>query len=330
MGKHSHTLPVIFILAALVGGSLAWGSSRATSAAAPANTWARFARRHHCFLVMEGAYVDKRLNYAGGPPALPQDIKTIPALVKWLRASLPQCTVWRDKADNHIIHVVYTKALKWKANPVNERLTFRGTMSLNQVVSRILHRRFPQVSVACLGDKRNGILPGSAVSRADERAYNTPHRFDVKGVTLRQFLTTGVPYNMASPHPPVVLWDASYFLRHGKFTGRVDIIISGVPRDPGSGPQGATEMVAPNDQANAGLIPVGGSRTAAEVAQVVRMFVNNGHMKGQTVNVDGGWYMIVETAPRWERTLLTSRSALIMEYQAELKNEQKIGWCYSF
>ncbi len=234
MFKHSRVLLIVF--AALLGGAFARGPSPcAASAAGPANTWYRFAARHHCFLVVEGAYVGKRLRYVGSPPALPQDIKTIPTLVKWLRAKLPACTVWRDRLNNHIIHVVYTKALKWKANPLNQRLTFRGTMSMKQVVSGVVGRRFPRVAVLCLGDQRNYLLPGGP-NPAITKAYETLLRFDVVDMTLREFLTDGLVYDLSGPQPPVNLWEASYFLRHGKFTGRVDITIFGVPLRPAAPP----------------------------------------------------------------------------------------------
>jgi len=52
-----------------------------------------------------------------------------------------------------------------------------------------------------------------------------------------------------------------------------------------------TEMVRSNPRANPGLIPVGRFGHVAEVASVVMMLVGNAYMTGQTVNVNGGWYM---------------------------------------
>jgi 3-oxoacyl-[acyl-carrier protein] reductase len=53
----------------------------------------------------------------------------------------------------------------------------------------------------------------------------------------------------------------------------------------------ATEMVAQNERASVDLIPVGRFGTTAEVADVVVMLAQNGYITGQTINVNGGWYM---------------------------------------
>jgi 3-oxoacyl-[acyl-carrier protein] reductase len=53
----------------------------------------------------------------------------------------------------------------------------------------------------------------------------------------------------------------------------------------------ATEMVTHNPRAHAGLIPVGRFGTTDEVADVVVMLAKNGYITGQTINVNGGWYM---------------------------------------
>jgi 3-oxoacyl-[acyl-carrier protein] reductase len=52
-----------------------------------------------------------------------------------------------------------------------------------------------------------------------------------------------------------------------------------------------TEMVRSNPRANPGLIPVGRFGAVEEVASVVLMLAENAYMTGQTVNVNGGWYM---------------------------------------
>ncbi len=53
----------------------------------------------------------------------------------------------------------------------------------------------------------------------------------------------------------------------------------------------ATEMMAQNKKARADLIPIGRFGSTEEVADVVIMLVKNGYMTGQTINVNGGWYM---------------------------------------
>src|SRR3569833_10369 len=53
----------------------------------------------------------------------------------------------------------------------------------------------------------------------------------------------------------------------------------------------ATEMVRSNPNAKADLIPVGRFGECEEVADVAVMLANNGYVTGQTINVNGGWYM---------------------------------------
>jgi 3-oxoacyl-[acyl-carrier protein] reductase len=52
-----------------------------------------------------------------------------------------------------------------------------------------------------------------------------------------------------------------------------------------------TDMVRSNPNASAGLIPVGRFGTVEETAEVVVMLARNGYITGQTINVNGGWYM---------------------------------------
>ena len=52
-----------------------------------------------------------------------------------------------------------------------------------------------------------------------------------------------------------------------------------------------TEMVTSNPNARPDLIPVGRFGTSAETADVAVMLARNGYIIGQTINVNGGWYM---------------------------------------
>ena len=53
----------------------------------------------------------------------------------------------------------------------------------------------------------------------------------------------------------------------------------------------ATEMVSANPRARSELIPVGRFGTVEEVAAVCVMLASNGYITGQTIGVNGGWYM---------------------------------------
>ncbi len=50
-------------------------------------------------------------------------------------------------------------------------------------------------------------------------------------------------------------------------------------------------MVTGNPNARPDLIPVGRFGTVDEVADVAVMLVRNGYVTGQTINVNGGWFM---------------------------------------
>jgi 3-oxoacyl-[acyl-carrier protein] reductase len=52
-----------------------------------------------------------------------------------------------------------------------------------------------------------------------------------------------------------------------------------------------TEMMRDNPRARPDLIPVGRLGTVDEVADVVVMLADNSYITGQTINVNGGWYM---------------------------------------
>lgn len=52
-----------------------------------------------------------------------------------------------------------------------------------------------------------------------------------------------------------------------------------------------TDMVRNNPRARADLIPVGRFGAVDEVARVAVMLAGNGYITGQTINVNGGWYL---------------------------------------
>ncbi len=52
-----------------------------------------------------------------------------------------------------------------------------------------------------------------------------------------------------------------------------------------------TEMITSNPKARADVIPIGRFGTVEETAEVAVMLARNGYITGQTINVNGGWYM---------------------------------------
>jgi len=52
-----------------------------------------------------------------------------------------------------------------------------------------------------------------------------------------------------------------------------------------------TEMITSNPKARPDLVPLGRFGTVEEVADVVVILASNGYITGQTISVNGGWYM---------------------------------------
>lgn len=52
-----------------------------------------------------------------------------------------------------------------------------------------------------------------------------------------------------------------------------------------------TDMIKNNDSIKPDLIPVGRFGQPDEVVDAIMMLVRNGYINGQTINVNGGWYM---------------------------------------
>lgn len=52
-----------------------------------------------------------------------------------------------------------------------------------------------------------------------------------------------------------------------------------------------TEMIAGNKNVRRDLIPVGRLGDVSEIANVAVLLARNGYITGQTINVNGGWYM---------------------------------------
>ena len=52
-----------------------------------------------------------------------------------------------------------------------------------------------------------------------------------------------------------------------------------------------TDMIRGNSNIRPDLLPVGRFGQIDEVAETVLLLARNGYMTGQTLNVNGGWYM---------------------------------------
>ena len=53
----------------------------------------------------------------------------------------------------------------------------------------------------------------------------------------------------------------------------------------------ATDMVLSKEQLKPTLLPVGRFGSVDEVSQTAVLLAGNGYITGQTININGGWYM---------------------------------------
>jgi|GEM_PF-4483913 len=205
------------------------GPRLAPAGASPRSSgiWNRLEVANHCIFAVEDVLSakggDVGLSKIQLPPS-PEPL-TISVAVKFLNSNLPGYTVWRDKVNRHVIHIVYRKALVWRTNPMNQKFTFHGTMTFMQLVSRVFAKRFPKVHFYYDPFAKTFLLPYAP----DLKPYKIPLHFNVKNMTLRKFLTTGMVYQMDSQHFGGTIWQCYYLTKHGKLTGNIEITMLASP-----------------------------------------------------------------------------------------------------
>jgi hypothetical protein len=157
---------------------------------------------------------------------LPPRGLTVGGLIKFIRKHAPRYTVWRDSASKSVIHVALTRLLRWKGNPLNRRLTFVGVATIGHLESVFLRRKFPAVRFHNLLPPSD---PGVFPVDPDPAIIHKPFRFDVRNVTLRSFLTSGLAYHFGGRgFGGGQLWTATFRVRGGKITGQVYVSLQGL------------------------------------------------------------------------------------------------------
>lgn len=157
---------------------------------------------------------------------MPTGKLTLHQMVRSLHARFPELRIWRDRTSRRIVHIAMAVAVAWKANPLDEKLTFHGTMSIKEVESRVIKKLAPK---AHFYYTISG--PHSIPYFPNLKPLKVKHRFEIKNMTLRQFLTTGLAYSKTKFNR--LLWSASlYQTPKGKFTGKVAITICEIPAGP--------------------------------------------------------------------------------------------------
>ena len=172
--------------------------------------------KFHCTFTNEGS------SGIGGVPVPPLPVGiTAQRLVTFFRKNLPKYVVWRDRVNKSIIHIVDRRVLAWKSNPLNKKITIKGTMSISYLQSHIFAKEFPRVRFYDMPFHRVNTIP----YLRKLRAFKAPIKFDVRDMTLRRFLTTGIPSSAGANDMEYGLWSASYQFHDGRPTGHVTIII---------------------------------------------------------------------------------------------------------
>lgn len=190
-------------------------------------------KRAHCFFSIEtvappGKQLPGFMEISMPPPPIKLTENAVPG---FLRKNLKGYSIFPDRINKSVVHIIARRLLKWKANPLDHRLTICGKMTLNHAWMAIINPSFPQVS---FGTMVVGELAAASIGQ------NVLIRFDLKNVTLRRFLTTGIPYCRYPGNGNPLRWEAVFYQSTaGRLTGCGDVYTEGrvcPPRRPTAEP----------------------------------------------------------------------------------------------
>ena len=159
---------------------------------------------------------------------LPPANATVGQAVRFLQPQLPNAKIWRDAVNRGVVHFADRRVLRWSKYPLNKKLTFHGIMSFLQLEKRVFRRLIPAVHFLGPPPRSGSSGGGSGGIPSNSKPLQVVTRFNEKAVTLRRFVTAGIPYRGGTEQG---LWQAEiYAAANGKFTGRVDVYFSATPR----------------------------------------------------------------------------------------------------
>ncbi len=162
------------------------------------------------------------------PVVAPPAGSTVGQALRFLRPQVPGVRIWRDAANRQVVHFEDRRLLAWAKYPLDKKLTFHGTMSILQLDASVLRRLLPQTDFYYGCEYPPGLTSIPMVPHL--RLLKIITHFNVRAVSLRRFLTDGMPYR-GGPYKGRELWEAeTYEDRTGKFTGRVDVFVTATPR----------------------------------------------------------------------------------------------------
>jgi len=122
---------------------------------------------------------------------------------------------------------------------------------------------------------------------ADRRRSDTASPRERRGIRVAPVSASPTHRTVRHAFVPVRMLQGLLKYRHRCYTARY----ARLRLNTGETPVPAAEMVTGNPNARPDLIPVGRFGSGEETAEVAVMLARNGYITGQTINVNGGWYM---------------------------------------
>lgn len=164
----------------------------------------------------------------GDPKIVPPPANaSVPQVVRLLRPQLRRIRVWQDAANKGVIHFAMRRLLAWKDYPLKKKVTAVGTMSIRQLMQRVVAKVAPGVKlydgIPYVGVVGEGI-PGAPL--------RMPLRLDVRNISIRRLFTGGWSYAIPGNrrgHGQIWEADASEFGPHGRFRRTVQLTICAPP-----------------------------------------------------------------------------------------------------
>ena len=161
-------------------------------------------------------------------PPLPSGA-TSKQIVAILQGYLPAYKIWRDRVDTSIVHIEARQLLHLKNNPLDKRFNLdKKNVSIEYLETHTFTKLEPRVRFFNCPMPSQALIPFSP----DLRPFKAPLDFNLRKISLRRFLTTGIKYNHGGDDFGAWLWQATYQLRNGRLTGRVQVILFWPPEIP--------------------------------------------------------------------------------------------------
>ena len=169
--------------------------------------------------------------YGIGDPKIipPPPGASVRQVVKILQPQLPRDRIWQDAANRRILHLAVKRLLAWKGYPMGRKVTAVGTMSIRQLMSRVVSKVAPHISLYSGVAIAMGTIPPT---NPPLKVLEFPLKIDQKNVSIRHLLTDGWPYaGHGNGHGHGEIWFAEAFEvgHYGRFKRLVQISVDVAP-----------------------------------------------------------------------------------------------------